>query len=69
MGCAAPLEPEWEAFFTLEISRTTRLPARVYSHEGPCQIIFLGADELCETSYKDEKGTYQTQQRIMLSEV
>jgi dCTP deaminase len=36
-----PLEPEWEGFVTLEISNTTPLPARVYSNEGLCQIIFL----------------------------
>ncbi len=60
-----PLEPEWEGFVTLEISNTTPLPARVYSNEGLCQIIFLGSDEVCETSYKDKKGKYQAQQGIV----
>jgi dCTP deaminase len=64
-----PLEPEWEGFVTLEISNTTPLPARVYSHEGLCQIIFLESDELCETSYKDKKGKYQAQQGIVLPKV
>jgi dCTP deaminase len=64
-----PLEPEWEGFVTLEISNTTPLPARVYSNEGLCQIIFLGSDELCETSYKDKKGKYQAQQGIVLPKV
>lgn len=64
-----PLEPGWEGFVTLEISNTTPLPPRVYSYEGLCQIIFLEADELCETSYKDKKGKYQTQQGIMLPKV
>ena len=64
-----PLEPEWEGFVTLEISNTTPLPARVYSNEGLCQIIFLGSDELCETSYKDKKGKYQSQQGIVLPKV
>ena len=64
-----PLEPEWEGFVTLEISNTTPLPARVYSHEGLCQIIFLGSDEVCETSYKDKKGKYQAQQGIVLPKV
>ena len=54
-----PLEPEWEGFVTLEISNTTPLPARVYSNEGLCQIIFLGSDEVCDISYKDKKGKYQ----------
>lgn len=64
-----PLEPEWEGFVTLEISNTTPLPARVYSHEGLCQIIFLESDEVCETSYRDKKGKYQAQQGIVLPKV
>ena len=64
-----PLEPEWEGFVTLEISNTTPLPARVYSNEGLCQIIFLESDELCETSYKDKRGKYQAQQGIVLPKV
>ena len=61
-----PLEPEWEGFVTLEISNTTPLPARVYSNEGLCQIVFFESDELCEVSYKDKKGKYQAQQGIVL---
>jgi dCTP deaminase len=64
-----PFEPEWEGFVTLEISNTTPLPARVYSGEGLCQVIFLEADELCETSYKDKKGKYQAQQGIVLPRI
>ncbi len=64
-----PLEPEWEGYVTLEISNTTPLPARVYSNEGLCQIIFLGSNEGCETSYKDKKGKYQSQQGIVLPKV
>src|SRR5213082_4266904 len=61
-----PLEPEWEGLVTLEFSNTTPLPARVYSNEGLCQIVFLESDEICETSYKDKKGKYQAQKGIML---
>jgi len=64
-----PFEPEWEGFVTLEISNTTPLPARVYSNEGLCQVVFLEADEVCETSYKDKKGKYQAQQGIVLPRV
>lgn len=64
-----PLEPEWEGFVTLEISNTTPLPARVYSNEGLCQIVFFEADEVCEVSYKDKKGKYQSQQGIVLPRV
>ena len=64
-----PLEPEWEGFVTLEISNTTPLPARVYSNEGLCQIIFLESDEICEISYKDKKGKYQAQKGIVLPKI
>jgi dCTP deaminase len=64
-----PLEPEWEGFVTLEISNTAPLPARVYSNEGLCQIVFFGSDELCEVSYKDKKGKYQAQQGIVLPKI
>ena len=64
-----PLEPEWEGFVTLEISNTTPLPARVYSNEGLCQIVFFESDEICEISYKDKKGKYQAQQGIVLPRI
>jgi dCTP deaminase len=64
-----PLEPEWEGFVTLEISNTTPLPARVYSNEGLCQIVFFESDEVCEISYKDKKGKYQAQQGIVLPRI
>ncbi|MBD3218245.1 MAG: dCTP deaminase [candidate division Zixibacteria bacterium] len=61
-----PFEPEWEGHATLEISNTTPLPAKIYANEGIAQIIFLEADEVCETSYKDKKGKYQKQVNITL---
>ncbi len=64
-----PFEPEWEGYVTLEISNTSPLPARVYSNEGICQVIFLEGDEVCEISYKDKKGKYQAQKGIMLPRI
>src|ERR1051326_6579462 len=64
-----PLEPEWEGFVTLEISNTTPLPAKVYSNEGLCQVIFFLSDEDCEISYKDKKGKYQSQAGIVLPRI
>ena len=61
-----PFEPEWEGFGTLEISNTTPLPAKVYSNEGLCQILFFQSDEPCEISYKDKSGKYQKQTGIVL---
>lgn len=56
-----PLEPEWEGHVTLEFSNTTPLPAKIYANEGVAQVLFLGSDETCETSYKDRNGKYQGQ--------
>src|SRR5437667_5494211 len=64
-----PLEPEWEGFVTLEISNTTPLPARVYSNEGLCQIVFFESDEVCEVSDKDKKAKYQAQKAIVLPRI
>jgi len=61
-----PLEPEWEGHVTLEISNTTPLPAMIYANEGIAQVLFLGADEICDTSYKDKKGKYQDQRGVTL---
>ena len=64
-----PFEPEWEGHVTLEISNTTPLPAKIYSNEGLCQVLFFESDELCETSYKDKKGKYQNQTGITLPKI
>lgn len=64
-----PLEPEWEGYVTLEISNTTDLPAKLYSNEGICQFLFLGAEEVCEESYADKKGKYQKQKGIVMAKV
>jgi deoxycytidine triphosphate deaminase len=61
-----PLEPEWEGHVTLEFSNTTPLPARIYANEGVAQVLFLGADEVCETSYKDRAGKYMGQRGVTL---
>jgi dCTP deaminase len=61
-----PFEPEWEGHVTLEISNTTPLPAKIYSNEGLCQVLFFESDEICEKSYLDKKGKYQKQKGITL---
>ena len=61
-----PFEPEWEGYVTLEISNTTPLPAKIYSNEGLCQVLFFQSDEDCLVSYKDKKGKYQKQSGITL---
>jgi dCTP deaminase len=61
-----PLEPEWTGHITLEFSNTTSLPAKIYANEGVAQVLFLGADEICETSYKDRYGKYQGQTGVTL---
>ena len=64
-----PLEPEWEGHLTIEISNTTPLPAKIYSNEGIAQLLFLGGDEICTTSYADRKGKYQKQTGVVLPRI
>jgi dCTP deaminase len=61
-----PLEPEWEGHVTLEFSNTTPLPAKIYAGEGACQFIFLKANDVCSTSYKDRAGKYMKQVGVTL---
>ena len=60
-----PIEPEWEGFVTIEISKTTPLPAKIYADEGIAQVIFFEGEEP-ETSYADRRGKYQGQHGITL---
>jgi dCTP deaminase len=55
-----PGEPGWCGHWTLEISNTTPLPAKVYANEGLCQAIFFQSDEACRNAYGDD-GRYQDQ--------
>jgi dCTP deaminase len=64
-----PFEPEWEGYVTLEISNTTPLPAKIYANEGIAQVLFFEADEICDVSYADKKGKYQSQKSIVLPKI
>jgi dCTP deaminase len=64
-----PLEPEWEGHVTLEFSNTTPLPAKIYAGEGACQFLFLKADEICTTSYRDRSGKYMGQKGVTLPRI
>ena len=64
-----PFEPEWEGYVTLEISNTTPLPAKIYSNEGLCQVLFFESDEECQNSYKDKSGKYQGQRGITIPRI
>jgi len=64
-----PFEPEWEGYVTLSIANTTALPVKVYANEGIAQVLFLGADEVCEISYADRKGKYQAQKNITSAKI
>jgi dCTP deaminase len=59
-----PFEPEWEGYVTLSIANTTSVPVRVYTNEGIAQALFLDASEVCEISYADRQGKYQSQKTI-----
>ncbi len=54
-----PGEPGWNGHWTLEISNTTPLPAKVYANEGLCQALFFRASEPCRNPYGS--GKYQNQ--------
>ena len=64
-----PGEPGWEGQWTIEISNSTPLPAKIYANEGIAQCLFFQGDELCETSYRDKSGKYQGQRGIVLPRV
>jgi len=64
-----PFEPEWEGFATIAIINVSPSPVKVYANEGIGQLVFLLADEECETSYKDKKGKYQAQKDITHSKI
>lgn len=64
-----PAEPEWEGQLVIEISNTSPLPAKIYANEGIAQMIFLEAEEVCQTSYADKRGKYQKQIGIVTAKV
>ncbi len=64
-----PFEPEWEGYVTMSLSNTGPTAVKIYSGEGIAQLIFLEADQVCSTSYRDRKGKYQAQKGIVLSKV
>lgn len=61
-----PFEPEWKGYLTVEISNTTPLPAKIYANEGIGQVVFIGAEDECESSYADRAGKYQDQDGVTL---
>ena len=54
-----PGEPEWNGRWTIEISNSSPVPAKVYAMEGIMQVLFLRSVTECELSYKEKKGKYQ----------
>jgi len=64
-----PLEPEWEGVVTMKIFNVSPHPVRLHAFEGIVQVVFVGADEVCETSYKDKGGKYQGQTGITAAKI
>ena len=60
---------EWEGHITIEISNTTPLPAKIYANEGIAQLLFIGADTMCDISYGDKGGKYLKQKGITLPKI
>lgn len=63
-----PLEAGWEGYLTIEISNTTPLPAKIYSKEGICQLIFFKGEKPLKP-YNKKGGKYQSQKGITLPRV
>lgn len=61
-----PLEPGWEGNLTIEISNTSPSSVRLYANEGIAQVVFFESSQLCEVTYSDRKGRYQSQRTITL---
>ena len=64
-----PLEPGWEGHVTLEFSKTTPLPAKIYANEGAAQFIFLKGNEIPSVTYDQRKGKYMKQKGVTLPKV
>ncbi len=64
-----PLEPEWEGYVTIEISNTAPSPAKIYANEGIAQLLFFESSEICEISYADKAGKYQSQKKITFAKI
>ena len=64
-----PFEPEWEGYVTISILNASDYPVKLYGGEGIAQVLFLGGDGICETSYADKKGKYQAQKDITISKI
>jgi len=64
-----PFEPEWEGYVTISLINTNNYPVRIYAGEGIAQVMFLGGDGFCDTSYADKKGKYQAQKKITVARI
>lgn len=64
-----PIEPSWKGVLTIEISNTTPLPAKVYSCEGICQVMFFKSAVRCRYDYANKKGIYDNQTGLTLPRV
>lgn len=56
-----PLEPEWSGNLVVEIVNHTSSPVKIYPEQGIGQLTFMQAAVVCETSYADRGGKYQSQ--------
>ncbi|MDI6785970.1 MAG: dCTP deaminase [bacterium] len=64
-----PFEPQWNGHATLGISNTTPYSVKIYANEGIAQVLFLEGNEVCNKSYADKKGKYQSSSTITLAKV
>lgn len=55
-----PGEPEWEGYWTIEISNSTPSPVKVYANEGIAQVVFFQGNSP-RVTYKMRSGKYMSQ--------
>ncbi len=58
------IEPEWEGEITLELANMSPLPVRIHAGEGIAQLVVIGGEGACETTYADRKGKYMFQKGV-----
>ncbi|MBI3963272.1 MAG: dCTP deaminase [Deinococcus sp.] len=55
-----PVEAGFRGHLTLELSNSSAADAKIYAHEGICQLLFFEG-EPCEVTYAERGGKYQDQ--------
>lgn len=64
-----PGEPDWCGRWTIEISNSSPVPAKVYANEGIMQVLFFRSVTPCRVSYADKRGKYQNDMALQVAKL